>query len=103
MVKLAKITETLPVLIFFSKFTICTASNSSFQPVSGFPSSSRPDDSLVQNIAFSVVATMLTITGVIITYLQYRHIRKSVGEEITASLDLETQVSTTSIEVQSAP
>jgi hypothetical protein len=47
------------------------------------------DPSFVRNIAFGVVATTLAVTGVLITYLQYRRMGRPVSEASTTSRDLE--------------
>jgi len=47
------------------------------------------DTSTIQNIAFGIIATTLTITGVVIAYLQYRHMRRSSSEASRTSTDLE--------------
>jgi hypothetical protein len=96
---MAKIISALTLLLLLPFVTNCTATDSSLQPMPGSVALSRPDRSLVQNITFGVIATMLTVTGVLITYLQYRHIRKFAGEEVMAGLGLELQSGATGIEV----
>jgi hypothetical protein len=58
-------------------------------PVPGSFSQSGDNTSTTQNIAFSIVAITLTITGVAIAYLQYHQARKTAIEASRINTDLE--------------
>jgi hypothetical protein len=61
----------------------------SLVPGPGNPNYSGFDTSTLQNIVFGVIATTLTIVSVLITFLQYRHVRGSTSLLTPASIDLE--------------
>jgi hypothetical protein len=74
-------------IVAFSSRAINSTAPVSMEPASFNQSGSN--SSTIQNIAFGVVATALAITGVIITFLQYRHSRRTFSEASRTSTDLE--------------
>jgi len=81
-----------------SDLTSCATNVATSIPTSPSLNQTGFDTSAAQNIAFGVIATVLTITGVIITYLQYRHLRKSVHDLSAISTDLELRTQQSEID-----